>query len=92
MSSFVFSIPKVILNAPCANLYGKPIEVSTCDGSIVPEVHAEPLEAHIPFISNLYNNSSPSIPSKDILLFPGSLLILSPLIFIYGILFSICCT
>ena len=45
----MFSSPNVTLNAPCDILHGMPSAVSTCDGSGSFELHAEPLDAHIPF-------------------------------------------
>jgi len=37
---------------------------STWEGSKDPEVHAEPLEAHIPFISSIISRDSPSTKRK----------------------------
>ena len=55
---------------------------NTCDGSVEPELHAEPVEAHIFCLSSFNNNSSPSILGNEILIFPGSLFFKSPFIFI----------
>ena len=74
----MFSSPKLTLRAPFDKLSGKPIAFRTCDGSDEPEVHAEPLEAHIPFSSNLNSRAEPSINSNEKLAFPGSLLLLAP--------------
>ena len=49
------------------------------EGSNDPDVHAEPLEAQIPFISNIIRSDSPSINSIDTFTLPGSRLSLLPL-------------
>ena len=66
-----------------------PIAVNTCDGSLCPEVHAEPLEAHIPKLSNSNNNCSPFMFLKDTFAFPGNLFSLLQFIFTLGIFFVI---
>ena len=90
ISCFVFSSPKVILNAPFENSLFKPIANNTCDGFEFPELHALPAEAHIPFSSNFNSKSSPSTFLKDIFAFPGSLIFLCPFSFTSGIFYSIC--
>lgn len=63
-----------------------PIAKSTCDGVINPALQAEPLELHIPLLSNSPINLLPSTPAKHIFTFPKSLFSKSPFIFILGIL------
>ena len=70
-SSNVFSFPNVILKLPLAKIGFIPVASKTCDGLINPALHAEPLDAHIPFLSNSTTNLLPSTPEKHILLFPG---------------------
>ena len=86
----MLSSPNVTLSEPCAISCGKPIAKSTCDGSSEPDVHAEPLEAHIPLASKYKSNDSPSINLNDILAFPGNLFVLCPFILISGIFSSTC--
>ena len=74
----VFSSPNVVLRELCAKFLGNPIAVSTCDGLSLPDEHAEPLDAQIPFSSNFNNNVSPSTPSNTKFAFPGSLKFLKP--------------
>ena len=88
-SSFVLSFPNVVLNAPCVRFSFKPIAINTCDGSKEPDVHAEPAEAHIPYASRFNSNCPASIPSNDILAFPGNLFTLSQFNLIFGMFFSI---
>ena len=83
----VLNSPNVTLKAPFINSSFKPIAFKTCDGLGSFELHADPLEAQIPTLSNSNNKSLPFTPSKDILAFPGSLAFLAPFIFISGILF-----
>ena len=73
ISSFVFSSPIVILKDPCDISFSNPIAKSTCDGFEEPELHALPVDAHIPLSSNFNKSSSPLTFSKDIFAFPGSL-------------------
>ena len=67
---------------PCAISCGRPIASKTWDGSSEPDVHALPLDAHIPFKSKLRSKPSPSINLNDIFELPGSLLSMSPFILI----------
>ena len=55
----MFSTPNVVLNEPCKYSGVNPIAVNTCDGSVDAELHAEPLDAQIPFSSNLSSKSPP---------------------------------
>lgn len=66
----LFSLPKVILRLPFAKIGLIPVANKTCDGLINPALQAEPLDAHIPFLSNSKTNFPPSTPAKQILLFP----------------------
>ena len=84
-SSFVLSFPNVVLNAPCARFSFKPIAINTCDGSKEPDVHAEPADAHIPYASRFNSNCPASIPSNDILAFPGIFLL-----YLHSILYLVC--
>ena len=81
----VLNSPNVTLNAPLISLVSKPIAVKTCDGAGSLELQADPLDAQIPTLSNSKSKSFPSIPSNEILLFPGSLAFTAPFIFIFGI-------
>ena len=65
-SSIVFSSPRERRSDPCAISWGRPMARSTWLGSSEPEVHAEPEEAQIPFISSSRRSDSPSIPSKAV--------------------------
>jgi len=86
ISSSVFSSPIVSRNEPWAISSGRPIASNTCDGSILPAVHAEPLDTQIPSMSRLNISDSPSTNSKETLTFPGSLFIGCPFRRVYGIL------
>ena len=83
----MLSSPKVILNELYATSCGSPIATNTCDGLFEPVVHAEPLEAHIPYWSKFNNNASPSIFWNEKFVFPGNLFVLSPFNFTFEILF-----
>lgn len=48
ISSFVFLYPNVVLKDPSIYSFGVFIASSTCDGSVLPELQAEPVDAHIP--------------------------------------------
>ena len=61
-----------------ASWLDSPMAVSTWDGSREPDEQAEPLDAHIPFWSNIISSVSPFIPKNDRLTLLGSLSILSP--------------
>ena len=53
------------LKAPFASSLLRPIARSTCEGSIEPAAHAEPLDAHIPFISSIISKESPETSLKQ---------------------------
>ena len=58
----MFSFPNVILRDPCKYSISVPIATKTCDGAVEPVLHAEPVDAHIPFSSSFNNKSPPSTP------------------------------
>ena len=64
--------------APNAVTGGMPIAVRTCDGSMAPEVQAEPEATATPSISSERMIDSPSIPGKDRLTVWGSLFLREP--------------
>ena len=49
------------LKAPFASSLLRPIARSTCEGAIEPAAHAEPLDAHIPFISSIISKDTHTI-------------------------------
>ena len=51
ISASVVFLPSEKRTVPCANRGGRPSAARTCDGSIDPDVHAEPVETQIPSIS-----------------------------------------
>ena len=53
------------LKAPLVSPLLRPIARSTCEGSIEPAAHAEPLDAHIPFISSIISKESPETSLKQ---------------------------
>ena len=53
------------LKAPLASSLFRPIARSTCEGSIEPAAHAEPLDAHIPFMSSIISKESPETSLKQ---------------------------
>ena len=53
------------LKAPLASSLLRPMARSTCEGSIEPAAHAEPLDAHIPFISSIISKESPETSLKQ---------------------------
>ena len=74
MSSFSISSFNVRRRDPCAISCGRPIASNTWDGSSDPDVHADPLDAQIPFISSLIRSDSPSTNWKlKLALFGGGL-------------------
>ncbi len=87
-SHFLLNSPIETRIALDASSFSRPIAVNTWEGPLLPELHAEPVETDIPFLSNYKRISKPSTPSKEILAFPGNLFSISPFIFIFGILFS----
>ena len=72
ISASVVFLPREKRTVPCAKRGGKPSAARTCDGSIEPEVHAEPVETQIPSISNRKMRLSPSTFSKEMLSVPGA--------------------
>ena len=76
------------LSEPCATSCGLPIANITWLGSREPDVQALPEDACIPLSSSKSSNASPSIPSKQKLIFPYNLLSLSPFNALWGILES----
>ena len=74
--------------APLDKFEFNPIAVNTCDGILSPDEHADPLDAHIPLLSNSNTNVAALISLKEILLFPGNLFSIQPFILI-SLIFSI---
>ena len=77
-SSAVLFLPNVNRTEDEASFALSPIADKTCDGSTVPEEHAEPLEAAIPAKSRLYKRASPFTPSNEKSALSGNLFSLSP--------------
>ena len=84
-SASVLNRPREKRTDPCAKLNGTPMARSTCDGSNVPEVHADPDEAQIPAWSSMSRIASPSTFLKLTFAVPGSLSAASPLRRAFGI-------
>ena len=87
MSSFSISSFNVRRRDPCAISCGRPIASNTWDGSSDPDVHADPLDAQIPFISSLIRSDSPSTNWKLKLALFGRRSVLCPFRRQYGISF-----
>jgi len=79
MSSSVVSLPSESLKEPCAISCGRPIAMSTWDGSSVADEHAEPVDAQMPRSSSFNIRDSPSINCMAQFSVPGSLSVGWPL-------------
>ena len=87
-SSLELLSPNVTLNADLDISLSNPIAVNTCDGTASPELHAEPAEQHIHFLSSSRSKAVESTPKKEILELPGNLLSILPFILTLFILFN----
>src|SRR6266853_749900 len=72
MSSALVERPSEHRTAPMAQSTATPIATRTCDGSTLPEVHAEPAETPMPFRSRPSTIDSDSTWRKSRLAVPGS--------------------
>src|ERR1700682_4664838 len=64
MSAEVVWRPRLKRRLARASSGGKPMAVSTCDGSTAPEEQAAPVEQARPFKSSAMRRASPSTPGK----------------------------
>src|SRR5687768_14379359 len=71
-SASVFAAPRLNRIEFCVRCTGRPIALSTCDGSSVPDEQAEPVDTAIPARSSAINSDSASTRSKLILLVFGT--------------------
>src|SRR5438552_1802692 len=71
MSAEVVWRPRLKRRLARASSGGKPMAVSTCDGSTVPEEQAAPVEQARPFRSRAMRRASPSTPGKTRLVVLG---------------------
>src|ERR687895_429774 len=72
ISSSVLLAPRLKRIEFCVRCSGKPIAFSTCDGSSVPEEHAEPVDTATPARSSAISSDSASIRSKLMLVVFGT--------------------
>src|SRR5580765_5826978 len=63
-SSGVENIPRLKRREFCVRWEGRPIAFSTCDGSSVPDEHADPVETATPSRSSAMRSDSASVRSK----------------------------
>ena len=86
-SSTVLFLLREIRIVPLAYLSSSLIAFSTCEISVSWLLHAEPVDTAIPIKSNLCRIASPSLPSKERLMSPGS--VSSPPFLMNAIFFSL---
>ncbi len=67
-SSAVVANPRLKRIAFCVSCGSRPIALSTCDGSRVPDEQADPVETAMPSRSKAMTSDSASMPSKPMLL------------------------